>query len=72
MAKKKSRNAPVPQNPPCLQGDVFATFIDEASKIGNEVAARRRFDAQVSAYLKEKGLVEDFEAWRLKRSADRA
>lgn len=59
MAKKK---APAPA--PVLHGDAFHSFIREATSIGNEVAARRAFDAEVSEYLGAKGLADDFNAWR--------
>lgn len=49
---------------PVLHGDAFRTFIAEATSIGNEVDARRRFDADVGEYLESKGLREDFDAWR--------
>lgn len=50
-----------------MHGNAFHTFIAEAQSIGNEVAARRAFDADVSEYLKSKGMIADFEAWRAKR-----
>lgn len=49
--------------------DVFATFVAQADMIGKEVAARRAFDEDVADYLKEKGLIEDFESWREKRAS---
>lgn len=58
-AKNKPKSAPA-----VTQGNVFATFVHEAQQIGQEVVARRAFDDDVSEFLKEKGLVEEFEAWR--------
>ena len=76
--KKTARNAPA-QKPsasnapsPVTAGNVFATFMREAQSIGNEVEARRAFDTEVSVYLKEKSLVDDFEGWRKARNAPAA
>lgn len=70
MSKKKrpQKTAVVPTPSPVTQGNVFATFMREAQSIGNEVEARRAFDNEVSIYLKEKSLVDDFEGWRKARS----
>lgn len=57
MSKKKPANL-------VRQGDVFLTFVAEATTLGNELTARRAFDAQVGQYLAERGLTEDFEKWR--------
>ena len=62
MAKK---TAPVS----VLRGDVFATFVHEAKSLGDEVVARRAFDDDVGAFLKERELLADFEAWRVARRA---
>ena len=64
MAKKKRPNKAPAQPPHVMQGDVFRTFLYEAQSIGNECTARRAFDADVIEYLKEKGLLEDWTAWR--------
>lgn len=64
--KVQSPKAPVRQ--PVMQGDAFVAFIREATSIGNEVEARRVFDREVGEYLTEKGLVDDFEAWRKARA----
>ena len=69
MAKKK-RSSPAPKQPapPAVtQGNVFATFLQEAQSIGNEVQARRAFQNEVGAFLAEKGLIDEFEAWRRAR-----
>lgn len=55
---KKNRPAAV------VDGDVFRSFIAEATSLGNEVEARRAFDNDVGAYLAERGLAGDFNAWR--------
>lgn len=47
--------------------DVFATFVHQAASLGNEVAARRAFDEDVAAFLKERDLIDDFEAFRKER-----
>ncbi len=69
MSKRKSPKkvssksiAPVPS--PVLQGDCFRTFLAEAMSIGNECTARREFDDEVIAYLREKGLFDEWSAWR--------
>lgn len=62
--KKRPNTAPVAVN----RGDVFATFLHEAQTIGREVVARREFTEQVTAFLKTKGLVEEFEAFRAPKS----
>lgn len=78
MSKKKSPNkAPVNQNAaqtpaapvPVTQGNVFATFIEEARSIGAEVTARRALHNEVAAFLQSKGLIEEFEAFRKARQA---
>lgn len=63
MPKNKRQNkAPAPS--PVMHGNAFHTFIAEAQSIGNEVAARRLFDADVCEYLELQGKTKDFEAWR--------
>lgn len=66
MSKKKRPNPPIvqPENPPVRMGNVFATFLREAQMIGNEVDARRELQNDVAMFLKEKGLVDEFEKWR--------
>lgn len=67
MTKKKRPNKPVQEKPaasPVTQGNVFATFLLEASSLGNEVEARRKFDNDVGVFLSEKNLVREFETWR--------
>jgi hypothetical protein len=59
---RTAQNAPVPK--PVVHGDVFRTFVAEAQSIGNEVVARREYDADVVEYLKEKGLFEEWARWR--------
>jgi hypothetical protein len=73
MSKKKPlRKAPrVVTAPPApvLAGDVFRAFVDEARSIGNEVAARRLYDEDVVAFLREKGLYDEWAAWRQAKRA---
>lgn len=66
MAKKKPAYVAPQQNTqlPILHGDCFRTFLEEATSIGNEVAARREFCADVVEYLTQKGLIDEWSAWR--------
>jgi hypothetical protein len=58
---------------PVLSGSVFAAFMSDAIAMVSELDARRRFDADVGAFLSEFGLVADFEKWRSDRvAADKA
>lgn len=68
-APSQKSSAPDPMMQPVLVKDVFATFLDVARSIGNEVQARRAFDSEVGVYVTEKGLVDDFNAWREARAA---
>lgn len=73
MSKKKRPNqkptapaqpsGPIPHVTPVTYGDIFATFVDEARQIGNEVVQRRAHQDAVDAFLKSKGLVDEFTAW---------
>lgn len=79
MSKKKRPNqkpaqavaapAIVMQKTTVTHGNVFAAFVDEAKQIGEEVAARRAFQEEVGAFITEKGLTAQFEAWRAARKA---
>ena len=70
MAKKKHPNSvPATQRAaaqplPVVHGDCFRTFLDEARSIGNECTARREYDADVVEYLQQKGLMDEWAAWR--------
>lgn len=67
MAKKKHQKpapAPQPTALPVLHGDTFRSFLDEARSIGNEVVARREYDADVVEYLTQKGQMEEWTKWR--------
>ena len=74
MSKKKRPNQktavvkPDPLLQPVLGKDIFATFLATAQSIGNEVVARRAFQDELGAYLAEKSLVDDFNAWRERRA----
>jgi hypothetical protein len=70
MSKKnRPAKAPVTKTPqPVVHGDAFRTFLAEATSLGNEVAARRAFDADVGEFLKTRGLTTDFEEWRAKKN----
>lgn len=76
MSRKNRPNKPAilgpaaaPAPPPVLHGNCFHTFIAEARSLGNEVTARRAFDAEVGEYIAAKGLTDDFNAWREARRA---
>lgn len=68
MSKKKRLN-PQPAALPVLHGRAFTTFIEEAMSLGNEVTVRRAYDADVAEYLKQKGLLEEWDAWRKAKHA---
>jgi hypothetical protein len=78
MAKKKKTKRPIPPPmktevpqpapQPIVYGNVFATFMKEAQSIGSEIEARRALQNEVAAFLAEKGLVDEFEAWRKARA----
>lgn len=75
MAKHKRPQKPAPVQPqkvgplPVVHGDCFRTFLDEARSIGNEVQARREFDADVAEYLQQKGLMDEWSKWREEKHA---
>ncbi len=52
---------------PVLAGSVFASLVAEMTSAAQELEARRRFDADVAAWLAEHGFAKDFEAWRAQR-----
>lgn len=65
-----SKTTPVPPAPPPVtEGNVFARFLHEAQSIGNEVVARRALQGEIAAFLAQKGLVAEFEAFREARKA---
>jgi hypothetical protein len=69
MTKKNRPKTPPAKTPqPVVHGDAFRTFLAEATSLGNEVAARRAFDADVGEFLKTRGLTTDFEEWRAKKN----
>lgn len=72
MSKKKpsKKVVQVVQAPPkpVVHGNVFATFMQEAQSLGNEVAARRELQNEVAKFLAEKELAEEFEIWRKERA----
>ncbi len=70
MSRKKRPQKPAASAPlPVLHGNAFATFLQEAHSLGNEVVARREFDADIVEYLKQKGLLEEWGAWREQKRA---
>lgn len=75
MSKKKRPNQATPaQRPtalPVLHGNVFSTFVSEAQSLGNEVMARREYDADVVEYLSQKGLMDEWSKWREAKRAPR-
>lgn len=76
MSRKNRTNQSMPVKPagplPVLHGNVFATFLQEAQSIGNECVARRAYDADVAEYLTQKGLFEEWVAWREAKRAPKA
>lgn len=52
---------------PVMSGAVFAAALREMIELTQELSARRRFDEDVAAWLKEIGFAADFEAWRQNR-----
>lgn len=75
MSRKKHPNPPPvkPAGPlPVLHGNVFATFLQEAQSVGNEVVARREYDSDVAEYLTQKGLMQEWTAWREAKRASKA
>lgn len=54
---------------PVQKGSVVANVVRELVELSNELDARRRFDEDVTAFLKERGLIADFDAFRKVRSA---
>ena len=54
---------------PVQTGSVLANLMSELHQLVSELSARRRFDDDVSAWLKEFGFSKDFEVWRTSRSA---
>jgi hypothetical protein len=46
------------------RGEVFAAFVEEGVQVVRELGARRIFCEQAGEFLKSKGLLEEFEAFR--------
>lgn len=46
------------------RGEVFAAFVEEGVQVVRELAARRIFCEQAGEFIKSKGLLEEFEAFR--------
>ncbi len=51
-----------------LGGEVVATFLEEMMQLSAELRARRTFGEEVGEFLKEFGMIEDFEKWRNRRN----
>lgn len=58
----------MPKSKTVTEGSVFATFISEGIAMTQELDARRRFCADVAEFLRKKGLVIEFEAFRNERA----
>lgn len=73
MSKKKQpQKVPAPAAPlPVLHGNAFVTMLDEGRMLCNEVSWRREFDSDVVEYLKQKGLLEEWDRWREAKRASR-
>jgi hypothetical protein len=52
---------------PVNVGQVFGTLLYEMHGLSRELEARRKHDADVGDYLKERGIGDDFDAWRKAR-----
>jgi hypothetical protein len=61
-----AKKQPIPVDMPITKRDVVAAFIEGVHSLGQELEAYRRFGAEVSAFLGEKGLGAEFEARRKK------
>ncbi len=58
-----------PEEAPVVRrGEVVATFFLEMKEMIDELGARRRFDNVFGDYLREKGLLEEFNEWRAKKN----
>lgn len=53
------------------RGGAFAAVLEETLALVNELEARRRFDADVTEWLRETDRARDFEAWRKARNEPR-
>lgn len=60
----QAQKHPIPADAPLTKQLVVAAFIEGVHSLGVEVDAWRRFGSDVSAFLKAKGLAEEFQAWR--------
>lgn len=72
MARKNKKSvnpapAPVQEQPVVRAGEVFIQYTREANLLLNELTQRRAFDNDIGMYLREKNLVDDFNAWRSAR-----
>ena len=73
MAKKKhpkqaTKIPALPPREPVLSGDVLMHVFRDLGAAMRELDARRRYDADVTEYLKTTGNSENFEMWRLERN----
>lgn len=67
MPKEITRDIEIPVSQPVQRGSVFATAMEEAASMLQELGARRVFCDDAAAYLKQKGLIASFEKFREKR-----
>lgn len=49
---------------PVHEGNVFATLMKELLTMAQELEARRKFDEDVSEFMRERSLVEEFATFR--------
>jgi hypothetical protein len=59
---------PTPPPEPVRRGSVTGNLLEELHELFSELGARRAFDADVGAFLNEKGLAEAFESYRKTRN----
>jgi hypothetical protein len=72
MSRKKRPQKviqPAPHPLPVLHGSAFTAVLDEGRMLCNEVMARREFCADVVEYLKQKGLLDEWDQWRQAKRA---
>lgn len=60
---------PMPDQKPVHEGEVLGTLLREMMSAVQELEARRKFDTDIVDYLRERGITDEFEAWRVEREA---
>lgn len=62
-------STPIPPDGPLTKSNVVAAFVESIHGLGSELNAWRVFGADVVAFLKERGINEEFGKWQEKRRA---